>query len=78
MKELLLRKLSSRKFWALLASLVVAVITLFNCDENTAVQVTSLLTTFGAVVAYILGEATVDKEKIKTESTKEDKGESEK
>lgn len=78
MKNLLVSKLSSRKFWALLASLVVAIITMFNCDENTAVQVTSLLTTFGSVVAYILGEATVDKEKIKTEIVKENEVESEK
>ena len=68
----LLSKFSSRKFWALLAALVVAIVSMFNCDENTAVQITSLLTTFGAVVAYILGEATVDKEKVKKDKENTD------
>lgn len=67
----LVSKLSSRKFWALTASLVVAVLTMFNCDENTAVQVTSLITTFGSVVAYIVSEASVDKEKVKKENSNE-------
>lgn len=67
----LMEKLGSRKFWALLASLVVSVLTMFNCDENTVLQVTSLLTTFGSVVAYIIGESVVDSQRVRKESDNE-------
>ena len=65
----ILNKLSSRKFWALVAALAVSILTMFNCDENTGVQITSLITTFGSVVAYIIGESVIDKEKVKKENS---------
>lgn len=67
----IVNKLSSRKFWTMLASFVVSVLTLFNYDENTLLQVTSLITTFGTAVAYIIGEAVVDKEKARKEVNNE-------
>ncbi len=54
------RKLSSRKFWALLAGLATSVMVLFNVSENTAAQVVAVIGAFGSVVVYILSEAYVD------------------
>ncbi|UMY55380.1 MULTISPECIES: hypothetical protein [Paenibacillus] len=54
------RKLSSRKFWALLAALITSLLTVFGANNDTVIQVTGVIGTFGAVVAYILAEAYVD------------------
>ena len=65
--KILLKKLSSRKFWTMIASLVVSVLTLFNFDENVALQITGLITTFGTAVTYIISEAVIDTSNNKKE-----------
>jgi hypothetical protein len=54
------RKLASRKFWALVAAVATSVIVLLGAGEDAVVKVTGLITTVGAVVAYIFAEAQVD------------------
>lgn len=54
------RKLTSRKFWALLVTFVTALLVIFNVSENEIAQVASIITAGGAVVAYILGESYID------------------
>ncbi|MEQ8174610.1 MAG: hypothetical protein ABRQ26_06005 [Syntrophomonadaceae bacterium] len=54
------KKLSSRKFWALLAGLATSAMVLLNVSENTAAQVAAVIGAFGSVVVYILSEAYVD------------------
>lgn len=54
------RKLGSRKFWALLAGVVTSVLVLAGAGEDTIVKVTALITSVGAVIAYMLAEAHVD------------------
>lgn len=61
-------KLSSRKFWALVSALTISVLALFNYPQESTVQITSLITALGAVVAYILGESAIDKEKVKKDN----------
>lgn len=58
----LLGKLGSRKFWALIAALVTANMVLFGIDGETITKVAAVVTQFGAVVVYILAEASVDRE----------------
>lgn len=53
-------KLASRKFWALLAALAVAVLLIFGSDAGTIERVTGAVTALGAVAVYILAEAKVD------------------
>ncbi len=67
----ILKKLNSRKFWTMLASFVVSVLALFNFDENTLLQVTSLITTFGTAVVYIIGESMVDSAGVGKEENNE-------
>lgn len=54
------RKLSSRKFWALLAGLATSGMVLFNISDNTAAQVAAVIGAFGSVAVYMLSEAYVD------------------
>ncbi len=54
------RKLSSRKFWAALASLVGAVAVFCGAGESVITEVTAIISAAGVLIAYILGEAIVD------------------
>lgn len=53
-------KLGSRKFWALLAALIVGILAMFALPENTITQIGGIITALGAVIVYILGESKVD------------------
>lgn len=64
------RKLSSRKFWALLSALITSLLTAFGANNATAViQGTGVIGAFGAVIAYILAEAYVDGKSAETSAT---------
>ena len=54
------RKLTSRKFWAALAQFVTGMIIAFGGTNETAVRVTALIMSGGAVCAFIIGEGLVD------------------
>lgn len=54
------RKLTSRKLWIALASLVTNLILAFGGGEAVAVQVTAIIMSGAAVVAYIVGEGLID------------------
>ena len=57
-------KLSSRKFWALVAALVLSILVFFNASDNTATQVSSIITAFGSICVYTLAETSVDKKRL--------------
>ena len=54
------RKLTSRKFWAAVAQFATGLIIAFGGTNETAVQVTALIMSGAAVVAYIIGEGLID------------------
>ena len=54
------RKLTSRKFWAAVASFVSMMIVAFGGTENTATQVAALIMAGASVVSYIIGEGLAD------------------
>ena len=54
------KKLTSRKFWAAVAQFVTGMIIAFGGTQETAVQVTALIMSGAAVVAYIIGEGLID------------------
>lgn len=60
MKEDLIRKLSSRKFWAMLASLAVCVCAFFALPDVDVAKITALIGAFGNIAVYMLSEALVD------------------
>lgn len=61
----LMRKLSSRKFWALVASFVTSILIAFNLSENEIAQTVAIVSAFGSIVVYILAEASIDKAAVK-------------
>ena len=54
------KKLTSRKFWAALAQFATGLIIAFGGTQETAVQVTALIMSGAAVIAYIIGEGLID------------------
>lgn len=71
-------KLTSRKFWLAVVSLVTAILVVFNVPELTVEQVTTIIMAFGTVIAYIIGEGLVDSARINSstnESVEDKEGE---
>lgn len=61
-KEDIIRKLTSRKFWLAVATLVSGLVMFFREDAKTAETVSGMVMSVAAVVAYICGEGLVDAE----------------
>ena len=55
------QKISSRKFWALIAALATSLLVLMRMPEETIAQVTAVIGAFASVAVYILAEASIDK-----------------
>ena len=54
------QKLSSRKFWALIAALVVSCMTAFGAETGTIANITGVITAVGACMMYMLAEGVAD------------------
>lgn len=59
-REDLMRKLTSRKFWVALIAFVSALLVAFNVDAGSVEQITSIIMSFGALIAYIFAEGWAD------------------
>ena len=59
-KEDIIRKLTSRKFWLALIGFVTALLIGFNVDAASAEKITSIIMSFGCLIAYVLGEGFAD------------------
>lgn len=73
MKKGILKKLTSRKFWAAVGALVTALCVLFGVDEMTTEK---LLTTLGALavlLCYILTEGELDAKALNDGEKEEEK-----
>jgi uncharacterized membrane protein len=58
-------KLTSRKFWAAIIGFITAVCFAFGVDEPSVEQIIALVTAISTLIAYIIGEGMVDKERAK-------------
>jgi hypothetical protein len=56
----MIRKLTSRKFWALVTVLVTSILVLFDTDVEMITQVTALITATGTTVAYLFVQGKLD------------------
>lgn len=54
------QKLTSRKFWAAVVGFVTPILIAFNVPDLTVEQVATIITSTGALIAYIIGEGLVD------------------
>ena len=59
-KEMILRKLTSRKFWLSLASFVTMIMLACGATEASTTQVTSIIMAGATVLAYVLAEGFTD------------------
>lgn len=55
-----IRKLSSRKFWVAVVAFVTALLVAFNVDAGSIERISSIIMSFGALIAYILAEGFAD------------------
>lgn len=60
MKRTWKEKLSSRKFWACLCSVILSVMVIFGYSDEEKTKIAGLITATGALIAYILAEGNVD------------------
>jgi hypothetical protein len=60
MKEILVRKLTSRKLWVALLGIAVGLATAFGVEEAEYVQLAGIITSAISTFAYIFGEAKID------------------
>lgn len=58
-------KLSSRKFWIAIAAVIIAIISACGINDITSEQVATIVSSIGALIAYIIGETAVDISKNK-------------
>ncbi|MBO5941316.1 MAG: hypothetical protein J6S50_00420 [Oscillospiraceae bacterium] len=59
-KEDLIRKLTSRKFWAAVCAFVTLLLVALGSDESEAKQVAAIIMAGATVLSYILGEGMID------------------
>lgn len=78
-KEDLVRKLSSRKFWACITAVVVSLIAFTKATPETAERVVALIGAIGGLCVYMLSEGMADSKSedmtniINTDSHKNEK-----
>ena len=77
-KEDLIRKLGSRKFWACISAVVIALVAFFNAPAETTERIVALISAIGGLCIYMLSEGIADSKPtdvtniINTEDYKED------
>lgn len=54
------RKFTSRKFWLALVAFISALLVAFKVDAGSVEQVTSIIMSFGSLIAYIIAEGFAD------------------
>jgi hypothetical protein len=69
--KVLLSKISSRKFWALVAGVATSILVIFKAPDTVILQVAGLIGAIGSVVGYMFSEAWVDAAKAGSEFTDE-------
>ncbi|MDY2911848.1 MAG: hypothetical protein SOT58_07335 [Agathobacter sp.] len=68
-KDNIIRKLTSRKLWAAIASFVGMLIVALGYTESEAATITALIMAGATVIAYIVGEGLVDAANVSPSET---------
>ena len=61
-KEMIIRKLTSRKMWMAIVSFVSAILVFYNCPEQEANQICAIIMAGAVAISYIIGEGMTDAE----------------
>ena len=59
-KEMIIRKLTSRKMWVSLISFISAIMIFYNCPESEVNQVSAIIMAGAVAISYIIGEGMTD------------------
>lgn len=59
-KEDLLRKLGSRKFWACISAVIIALVAFTNAAPETTERIVALVSAIGGLCIYMLSEGIAD------------------
>lgn len=59
-KEMIIRKLTSRKLWVSVISFISAIMIFYNCPESEVNQVSAIIMAGAVAVSYIIGEGMTD------------------
>ncbi|MBR3845157.1 MAG: hypothetical protein IKM40_01090 [Clostridia bacterium] len=70
MKKDLIKKLSSRKFWAAVSALITALCVLFGVDELTLEKLTAVMGALSVLAVYIFTEGRLDERSMKVNDEK--------
>lgn len=60
MKEIIIHKLTSRKFWMAVVGFVTPLLIAFGVAENAAAEVAAIIMAGADVIGYVLAEGLVD------------------
>ena len=63
----IIRKLTSRKFWISVATLVFLLMVYFGADENSATQIVAIIMAGSTAFGYLIGEGLADSGSSTTE-----------
>lgn len=74
-KAAIVRKLTSRKLWAAIASFVGMLIVALGHSESEAATITALIMAGATVIAYIVGEGLIDAANISSDNVTTDETE---
>ena len=55
-----LQKLTSRKFWVAVSSIVTGIVLLFGADEGLAEQISGAVMVLGGAIGYMIAEGLID------------------
>ena len=67
-KNIRIRKLTSRKFWAAVCAFVTGLLVYLGKDSATAEKVAALIMSGASVIAYIVGEGLIDAANAKADT----------
>ncbi|WP_138158788.1 hypothetical protein [Peptoniphilus catoniae] len=59
-KKEFIRKIASRKFWACISTVVIAIIAFINADPETTERIVALISAIGGLCIYMLAEGMAD------------------
>lgn len=71
MKKTIFEKLKSRKLWVALLGVAVGIASAFGVDASEYAQIAGIVTTAASVLAYVLGEASIDAAAARTRDDEE-------
>ena len=59
-KQMIIRKLTSRKLWMAIISFITSLMMYFNCTDSEVTKVSTIIMAFATMISYIVSEGFAD------------------